>query len=69
MEEKDKRKHELFWLTLGSVVNFTVLFVCFSVICFTTIEIKLWHCVFIIPLMFYSLCQACFNYTNHIKEL
>ena len=54
-----------FWLTLGSLVTFVVLFIFILVmVCLETISFHKAYCLFFIPILIYSLFQFIINYSN-----
>ena len=58
-------KHIQFWLTLGSLVTLICIF--FFIIVMSSIEIIEFHkqyCLFLIPILIYTMFQFVINYNN-----
>ena len=58
-------KHTQFWLTIGSLVTFVCIF--FFIIVMSSIETIEFHkqyCLFLIPILIYTMFQFVINYIN-----
>lgn len=58
-------RHAQFWLTLGSLITTCVLFVFIIILAnFETISFHKQYCLFLIPILIYSIFQFANNYFN-----
>lgn len=60
-----KNKHLKFWLTIGSLITLIIIFVfIISMSNMETIKFHKGYCIFLIPLLIYSIFQFIINYIN-----